>query len=164
MRRSCWGCWCERSGSGKAGRQRGELAGILGGAAARSVAWECGANERANGVAFWGFCSARALARRGQQPLQRARHRDGEVAAGGLLWAAWQGEEAPARAKEGGGKQQGDAWNPARRRTRAGGLSTAPATLHSGGGREKQRKGAGGGRKDRFAISENSRDQTVKQG
>ena len=35
----------------------------------------------------------------------------------GLLWAAWQGEEAPARAKEGGGKQQGDAWKPARRRT-----------------------------------------------
>ena len=29
MRRSCWGCWCERSGSGKAGRQRGELAGVL---------------------------------------------------------------------------------------------------------------------------------------
>ena len=32
----------------------------------------------------------------------------------------------------------------------AGGLSTAPATLHSGGGREKQRKGAGGGRKGLF--------------
>jgi len=85
------------------------------------------------------------------------------VAAGGLLWAAWQGEEAPARAKEGGGKQQGDAWKPARRRTRADGLSTAPVTLHSGGDREKQRRGAGGGRKGCFAISKNSRDPTVKQ-
>jgi len=149
------------SGGGDAAVKRVDggvkLAGVLWVAAARSGAWERGGGERTGGLGCWGFCKARARERRERRPLQRACHRGGEVAAGALLWAAWQGEEAPARAKEGGGKQQGDAWKPARCRTRAGGLSTAPATLHSGGGREKQRRGAGCGRKGCFAISKSSR-------
>ena len=51
----------------------------------RSEAWERGESKRAHEIDFWGMCSARALARRGRRLLQRACHRDGEVAAARTL-------------------------------------------------------------------------------
>jgi hypothetical protein len=124
----------------------------------RSVAWEWGESKRVRGIAFWGFCSARALARRGRRPLQRACHRGSEVAGrrADLGGVARQGSSSARQwAVE---EHQGDAWAPARCRTWPGRPFTAPATaLHSGGG-GKTEQGAGGGRKDHFAISENSRD------
>jgi len=58
-----------------------ELTGVLWMALVCSGAWERGASERTSGMERGGFCKARARARRGQRPLQRARHRGGEVAA-----------------------------------------------------------------------------------
>ena len=56
-----------------------------------------------------------------------------------------------------------DAWAPARLRTWPDRLSTAPATaLHSGGG-GKQSRELEEGDKGCFAISKNSKDQTVNK-
>jgi len=77
----------------------------------RSEAWERGESKRAIGIGFWDICRARALARRGRRLLQRALHRDGEVAAartflgsaarvarpGGLQREATGGGRAPER-------------------------------------------------------------------
>ena len=73
------------SGSVVAAPRRGELAGVQAGRRQRSVAWERGESKRAIGIVFWGICRARALARRGRRLLQRALHRDGEVAAARTL-------------------------------------------------------------------------------
>jgi hypothetical protein len=51
----------------------------------RSEAWEQGESKGVHEIDFWGMCSARALARRGRRALQRACHRDGEVAAARTL-------------------------------------------------------------------------------
>ena len=95
--------------------------------------------------------------RKGSWDSIRACHGDEDVAAGGGLWGAWQGEEsssAKARAVEKVGR---DAWAAsASRRWPPGRPRAAAAT----GKAEKQ---AGGGRRlDYFVISENSRDLTVK--
>ena len=90
------------------------------------MAWERGESKRARGIGFRGICSARARARRGRRPLQRALHGGVEVAAARRLWAAWQSGEAPAQGKGGRWEHQGDAWKPARRRTWPG------AALHGG--------------------------------
>jgi len=121
-------------------RQWLELAGVLGGAAARSVAWEQGASERTNGMESWGICSARARARGGRWPLPWPGHGDGEVATGGLLWAAWHcrgGSSVRPRAVE---KLRSDAWVPAR--SKGGRLA-----LHGGRAALKNRAGSlAGGR------------------
>ena len=74
-------------GAGLWWRLRGgvKLAGVQAGRRRRSAAWERGERKRAVGIGFWGICRARALARRGRRPLQRALHRDGEVAAARAL-------------------------------------------------------------------------------
>jgi len=59
---------------------------------------------------------------------------------------------------------RGDAWAPARSKTRPGGLSTVPATGSAQRRREKQGKELEVEEKGCFAISKNSRDQNVKQG
>ena len=76
-----------RGRAGLGWRLRGgvELAGVQAGRRRRSAAWERGERKRAVGIGFWGICRARALARRGRRPLQRALHRDGEVAAARAL-------------------------------------------------------------------------------
>ena len=61
------------------------------------------------------------------------------------------------------GKLRGDAWAPARSKRGPGWLSTAPATALHIGGAENRGSKMEEGDKDYFAISENSRDQTVKQ-
>ena len=65
--------------------RRGELAGVPAGRRRCSAVWERGESKIANGIDVWGMCSARALARRGRWPLQRALHRDGEVAAARMV-------------------------------------------------------------------------------
>ena len=98
-----------------------------------------------------------ARERKGSWDSIRACHGDEDVAAGGGLWGAWQGEEsssAKARAVEKVGR---DAWaaSASRRWPPGGSRASAPT-----GKAEKQ---AGGGRRlDFFVISENSRDLTVK--
>ena len=51
----------------------------------RSKAWEREGSKRERGIAFWGFCRARALARRVRRALPGTVHGDGEVEA---AWAA----------------------------------------------------------------------------
>ena len=80
---------------------------------------------------------------------------------GGGAWHGRGRHSAMERAVE---RLWGDAWAPARSKTRPGGLSTAPATLHSGGGRENREKELEVEEKGCFAISKNSRDRNVKQG
>ena len=65
-----------------------ELVGVPGGAAACSGVWKRGASERANGLACWGFCSARARAKRGRRALPRAVHGVVAVAAVGVVLEA----------------------------------------------------------------------------
>ena len=60
-------------------------------------------------------------------------------------------------------KEQRDAWAPAQSRTWADWLSTAPATLHSGGGRRNREASWRWKKKDPFAISKNSRDHSVNK-
>ena len=53
----------------------------------RSRASELGKSERALGLACWGTCSAHARARTRAGALIWVCHGDGEVAAGGSVWA-----------------------------------------------------------------------------
>ena len=131
-------------------RGGGELVGVQAGRRCCSGAWEHGEGKRRRGIGCWGICSACAHVKRGRRPQPWPGHSHGEVATMRRLWAAWQGKGSSSAQPKAVEEQQLDAWAPARCRTWPGGLSTAPATLHSGGGREKQRKGAGGGRKGLF--------------
>ena len=89
---------------------------------------------------FWGSCSARALARRGRRLLQRACHRDGEVAAARALLDSAARVARPgsssARQQE-GEKLRGDAWVTAHGELMAG---KAWKALHGGGGRRCRRR------------------------
>jgi len=58
---------------------------------------------------------------------------------------------------------RGDAWAPARSKTRPGGLSTAPATGSAQRRREKQGKELEVEEKGCFAISKTSRDHSVNR-
>ena len=165
MRQSCWWCWCGRSCSGKAGRQRGELAGVLRSGGVLRRGSEENAKEREEWISG-AFCKARARARRRRWPLQRARHRGGEVAA---ARAALRSAGARGRARKGTarwqravGKLRSDAW-ASRQEVAWGGSSPrrAGGALHSGGGENRGRSWRKG-KKSYFVISENSRDQTVK--
>ena len=99
----------------------------------------------------------------GRRPPTRAVHGGVAVAAGGGAPGAWQREGAPARAKEGGGEHQGDAWPELAGGGGAGaGLSggrrgDAPAASKQRGRQGKRKTGY-------FVISEISRDLNVKQG
>ena len=132
----------------------------------RSVVWERGESKIANEIDVWGMCSARALARRGRRPLQRALHRDGEVAAarmvlgsagrvarsGRLQREATGGGGAPERRVDASAKQQmaGKALHGA-----------GVGALHGGG--EKQSREVGEGDKGQFKISKTSRDYSVNK-
>ena len=131
---------------------RGELAGVQAGRRRRSVAWERGESKRERGMDFWGSCSARALARRGRRLLQRALHRDGEVAAARTLLGSAARVARPggysARQQE-GEEEQSDAWVPARSEVMAG---MAGKTLHGAGvgavgGRRRETEQGGGRRR-----------------
>ena len=122
-----------------------------------------------NGNNFWGMCSARALARRGRRPLQRARQRDGEVAAARMLLGSAARVARPGGSsarQQAGEEEQSDAWVPARSEVMA---EMAGKTLHGagvgavGGRRREQSREVGEGNKGRFAISENSRDHSVNK-
>ena len=130
----------------------------------RSVAWERGESKRERGMDFWGSCSAQALARRGRRALQRACHRDGEVAAARTLLGSAARVARPGGSsarQQAGEEEQSDAWVPARSKGVAG------KALHGAGGRrcrsavEKQRKELEEGDKVRFEISKTSRDHSV---
>ena len=56
-----------------------------------------------------------------------------------------------------------DAWVPAHGELMAGMAGKAPAGGAVGGRRREQSRGFGEGEKDRFAISENSRDHSVNK-
>ena len=133
----------------------------------RSGAWERGMSERARGMGFWGSCNARARARRGRRPLQRARHRGGEVAAaravlGSAGRVARQGRLQREATGGGGGA--------ARRVGASAKQDVAGLALHGAGGSTAQRRhgkteqaGWKKGIKDLNAISKNSRDPNVNQ-
>ena len=143
-----------------------ELAGVLWMAAVCSGAWERGASERTSGMEREGFCKARACARRGRRPLQRARHRGGEMAA---TRAAQGSAGARGRARRGTTRWQRAVGmlrsyvRASRQEVARGGGSPrrAGGALHSGG--ENRAKELEEGEKDLNEISEISRDQTVKQ-
>jgi hypothetical protein len=143
-----------------------ELAGVLWMAAVYSGAWERGASKRTSGMECGGFFKARARARRGRRPLQRARHNGGEVAAAraalGSTGAHGRARRGTAQWQRAVGKLRSDAW-ASRQEVARGGSSPWPAggALHSGG--ENRSKELEEGEKDPNEISEISRDQTVKQ-
>ena len=133
----------------------------------RSEAWERGESKGTHEIESWGMCSARALARRRRRLLQRACHRDGEVAAVRTLLGS------AARVARPGGLQReatGGGGGAERRvgasAKRSNGRESSPrrrrAALSVGGG-EKQSREVGEGDKGCFAISENSRDHSVNK-
>ena len=121
-----------RAGLGWRLRDGVELAGVQAGRRRRSAAWERGERKRAVGIGFWGICRARALARRGRRPLQRALHRDGEVAA--------------ARALLDSAGRRGEGWGLQREATGGGGARQrrVGASARWSNGRNG-REGVGGG-------------------
>ena len=138
-----------------------KLAGVRGGAAVAFCGVGARREQNTNGIDVWGMCSARALARRGRRPLQRALHRDGEVAAAQTFLGS-----AARVARPGGSssrQQEGeelvrDAWAPAHGGVMAG---KAGKALHGGavGGRRREaEQGGEEGDKGDFAISKSSRD------
>ena len=144
--------------------RRGELAGVPAGRRRCSAVWERGESKRAVGIGFWGICRARTLARRGWRPLQRALHRDGEVAAARALLdsAARVARPGSSSARQQEGEElRGDAWVTAHGELMAG---KAGKALHGGGGRRcrrrerKQSRGVEVEEKGRFAITKSSRD------
>ena len=111
-----------------------ELAGVQAGRRRRSAAWERGERKRAVGIGFWGICRARALARRGRRPLQRALHRDGEVAAARALLdsAARVARPGSSSARQQEGEEVvRDAWVPAHGEVMAGKAGKASAAALS---------------------------------
>ena len=130
-----------------------ELAGVLWMAAVCSGAWERGASERTSGMERGGFCKARARARRGWRPLQRARYRGGEVAA---ARAALGTAGARGRARRGTAQWQGRWGSSGATRGLAGRRWRGEAALHGAGGGalhsggEKQSRGVGGRGKGLF--------------
>ena len=109
----------------------------------RSVVWERGESKIANGIDVWGMCSARALARRGRWPLQRALHRDGEVAAARMVLGSAGRVARPGRLQR---EATGGGGAPERRVGASATEEVAGKALHGAGGRrcrsavEKQRK------------------------
>ena len=98
--------------------------------------------------------------------MQRACHRGGEVAAArAALGSAGARGRVGEHQREQGGRWGGSVVTRGRQREARGGRAGSPRrrrrALHSGG--EKQRKELEEGEKGYFAISENSRDETVKQ-
>ena len=142
-----------------------ELAGVLWMAAVCSGAWERGASKRTSGMERGGFCKARARARRGRRPLQRARHCGGEVVAAraalGSAGARGRARRGTAQWQRAVGKLWTDAW-ASRKEVAWGGGSPrrAGGALHSGG--ENRAKELEEGEKDLNEISKISRDRTIK--
>ena len=121
-------------------------------------------SERVRGMGFWGSCIARARARRRRRALSWPGYGDGEVAAARAVLAAWRRERAPARGKEGGGMLRRDAWKLPGRRWPGLALHGRRAALTGGAVKQSKQAGRRKGKRDLNTISENSRDQTVKQG
>ena len=112
--------------------------------------WDRGERKRAVGIGFWGICRARALARRGRRPLQRALHRDGEVAAARALLdsAARVARPGSSSARQQEGEEVvRDAWVPAHGEVMAGKAGKASAAALS-----VARSRAGRGKKGIRAI------------
>ena len=131
------------------------------------MAWERGEGERRRGIACWDSCGARARDRGGSGALPRGyprRHRGGgRLGSSGRGGARGTARGAPVRAKESDEEHQRDVWRLAGKRWRGEQLSTAGGRRSAQRRRGKQRKELEEGEKGCFAISENSRDQTVKQ-
>ena len=115
----------------------------------RSEAWEREGSKRERGIAFWGFCRARALARRVRRALLEAVHGDGEVEA---AWAALEAAGRVARpgrlqreATGGGGGAVRRVGDSARRSNGRDGREASPrrrrATLSVDGGEKQSREG-----------------------
>ena len=133
-------------------RGGGELAGVQAGRRRRSVAWERGESKIANGIDFWGMCSARALARRGRRPLQRALHRDGEVAAARTVLGSAGRVARPGglqrEATGGGGGAERRVGASAKRSNGRDGWEDAPrCRLGAVGGRRRETEQGGGRRR-----------------
>ena len=102
--------------------------------------------KRAVGIGFWGICRARALARRGRRPLQRALHRDGEAAAARALLdsAARVARPGSSSARQQEGEEVvRDAWVPAHGEVMAGKAGKASAAALSVASAARSRAGRG---------------------
>jgi hypothetical protein len=128
-----------------------------------SWVWGWGIGKQTKGTGCGAICNAQARARSRAGALRRARHGGVAVAAARRFRAAWRREGAPARG--GGGSRS--LWRRHVKRRRSW---IWPGAIQRGGGRRGAVGGAGSrgaGRKEKgglFAISENSKDQNVKQG
>ena len=126
--------------------RRDELAGVRVVRRRRSEAWERGERKGTNEIEFWDSCSARALARRGRRPLQRALHRDGEVAAARALLdsAARVARPGSSSARQQEGEEVvRDAWVPAHGEVMAGKAGKASAAALSVASAARSRAGRG---------------------
>ena len=106
-----------------------------------SGVWGRGNGAIVRGIGQGDPPSSDARERKGSWDSIRACHGDEDVAAGGGLWGAWQGEEsssAKARAVEKVGR---DAWAASASRRWPPGRPRAAAALNSGGGREAEQAG-----------------------
>ena len=86
--------------------------------------------------------------------LLRASHDGGEVATGGDLWGAWQGDGGSSARGGSGGEVRRDAWSGSASRRWPGWPSTAATALNSGGVEQSRQAGWRKGKRDQFAISE----------
>ena len=132
----------------------------------RSEAWEREGSKRERGIAFWGFCRARALARRVRRALPGAVHGDGEVAA---AWAALEAAGRVARLgrlqREARGRwRRSSAMRGHQREARGAGLALhgGQAALHCTAVARQSRE-LEEGDKGCFAISKTSKDHSVNK-
>ena len=107
---------------------------------------------------------ADACDRRGSGVLRCSGHGGGEVAAARSFGGGVAMEGSPSAMAKGGGELLCDAWKPARARGGAGRRPRAAAERRFAGGEREQRGRQGKEKTGRFAISEISRDLSVKQG
>jgi len=124
---------------GGEGRRRGfdgegEPAGVRAERRRCSGAWKRGKGERALGLACWGTCSAHARTRMRAGALIWACHDDGEVAAGGSVWARGRARRGTVRRQRAVEEVGRDAWSGSASRRWPPGRSTA-----TGGAAQRRR-------------------------
>ena len=123
-----------------------------------------GKSERARGKDQGELPGSDARERKERRAVQRAFHRDGEVAAARLLLdaaARVARPGAPARGNRRGRRSGATRGGQRDGKRRPGSLSTAPASVPSVGGGEN-RAGGGGGRKGRFCNFQKFQGLTYK--
>ena len=134
-----------------------------GGRRRRSGVWGWGNGKRTRGTGCGASCSAAARERSRAGALIWACHGDGEVAAGGSIWARGRAIQAPARGVEERRELWRDAWEGHVKLEVAGLALSGGGSAASPALREEAGEQAGGRRSGLVCNFRNSRDPTVNQ-